>query len=273
MTGERPWTCGVRLTGPEARVGGVKARPWFLRLLALALGLVGLLALATLVEGLWLIRSTEELQRTSRIEACRLAALEEELHRLLRDERARRPEPSRTLAQELLSVRRELGRLERVMGVARAWPASWPSLLPVNGRIASSWGFRRHPLGGTGQEFHDGIDLAVPPGTAVRASGSGRVVFAGWWDGYGKFVLLDHGGGVRSFYGHNGRLLVQPGESVARGQVIAHSGNTGRSTGPHLHFGIHVGGYSVDPLAFLEAPSPRGLKYLPRHLGVPAFPW
>jgi murein DD-endopeptidase MepM/ murein hydrolase activator NlpD len=128
-----------------------------------------------------------------------------------------------------------------------------PDMLPVSGRIASGWGWRQNPLGGLGTEFHDGVDLAVAPGTPVHAVADGVVAYAGWYSGYGLYVLIDHGYGIQSFYGHNSRLLVHTGEVVKRGETIALSGDTGWSTGPHVHFGIHVDGLSVNPLEYVFA--------------------
>jgi len=97
-------------------------------------------------------------------------------------------------------------------------------------------------------ETHPGIDIAVPQGSAIRAAGGGTVETAGNDPDYGLFVLLRHPGGYESMYGHASRLLVQQGDSVQAGQVIALSGNTGRSTAPHLHFEIRRDGKSLDPL-------------------------
>jgi murein DD-endopeptidase MepM/ murein hydrolase activator NlpD len=99
--------------------------------------------------------------------------------------------------------------------------------------------------------MHEGIDISVPEGTPVRAAQAGNVILAAYTGGYGNYTCVDHGGGVSSCYGHQSSYAVSAGDSVAQGEVIGYSGNTGSSTGPHLHFEIHVGGQPVDPRAFL----------------------
>jgi murein DD-endopeptidase MepM/ murein hydrolase activator NlpD len=107
-------------------------------------------------------------------------------------------------------------------------------------------------MGGGGAQFHAGIDLAVPVGNAVRAAQEGIVVFAGYNGAYGKVVKLDHRDGYATLYAHNSRIIVRVGQLVQAGQVICLSGNTGRSTGPHVHFELHKDGWPVDPLPYLQ---------------------
>ena len=118
-------------------------------------------------------------------------------------------------------------------------------IYPVKGRISSYFG----PRWGRN---HDGIDFAVNTGTEVRAARSGRVVYSQWANGYGYTVVIEHQKGVRTLYAHNSRLLVHGGQWVEQGQVIALSGNTGNSTGPHLHFEIQINGQPVNPLNYLR---------------------
>lgn len=115
---------------------------------------------------------------------------------------------------------------------------------PVSGPITSPFGMRWGKL-------HPGIDIGVPTGTPVHAAAAGKVVWCGWMSGYGNFVVLDHGGGFATAYGHNSRIAVSCGEEVAQGQVVAYSGCTGFCTGPHVHFEIRVDGNPVDPLTYL----------------------
>lgn len=125
-----------------------------------------------------------------------------------------------------------------------------PSILPVAGEITSPYGYRGNPFGGSSSEFHDGVDIACNPGTPVKATADGVVTFAGWDSAYGEKVSLNHGHGIETFYGHNSKLLVAVGDNVKKGEVIAYSGSTGRSTGPHLHYGAIINGKTADPLQF-----------------------
>ncbi|MDI3280663.1 MAG: peptidoglycan DD-metalloendopeptidase family protein [Bacillota bacterium] len=124
-------------------------------------------------------------------------------------------------------------------------------LWPVRGRVTSEFGWRVHPIFKT-RLFHEGLDLAVPMGTPVKAAAPGQVILSGWAGGYGKTVIIDHGGGVSTLYGHNSRLKVAVGDQVAAGEVIAEAGSTGFSTGPHVHFEVRVNGVPVDPRDWLE---------------------
>lgn len=124
-------------------------------------------------------------------------------------------------------------------------PTSWP--------LAQA-GYITQPLAETGTGEHPGIDIAVPRDSYIRAAGAGTVIQAGRDDVYGDYVLIDHGDGYRSLYGHASRLFVKPGEHVERDQVIALSGSTGHSTAPHLHFEIRRNGRPVDPLTLVKRP-------------------
>ncbi len=121
---------------------------------------------------------------------------------------------------------------------------------PLTGRISSPYGWRTHPVYNT-KQFHGGIDIAVQEGTDVKAAASGRVVEAGWMGGYGLGIVIDHGSSITTWYGHNSRLLVNEGDWVSKGQIIAKSGNTGVSTGPHLDFRVKVNGKTDDPIGWL----------------------
>lgn len=117
---------------------------------------------------------------------------------------------------------------------------------PAPGRITSSYGWRR-------REFHNGIDIGAPYGSSVLAARGGTVVFAGWRGGYGNCVVLDNGGGMETWYAHLSAILVSTGRTVARGDVLGRVGSTGNSTGPHLHFEVHIGGKPVNPLSYYPA--------------------
>jgi murein DD-endopeptidase MepM/ murein hydrolase activator NlpD len=121
---------------------------------------------------------------------------------------------------------------------------------PLSGRYTSFVGMRRHPVLGF-SKFHNGVDIACPMRTWVGACAEGTVIAAGWGGAIGKYVKVDHHNGYQTVYGHLDQILVRQGQNVKRGQLIARSGNTGRTTGPHLHFTIYAQGRVVDPLDFL----------------------
>ncbi len=124
-------------------------------------------------------------------------------------------------------------------------------LWPVLGKITSSFGSRRNPLG-KGKQFHCGLDISCDVGTPVRAALDGTVIFSGWKDGYGNVVVLKHDNGYITVYGHNSNNLVQEGDSVQKGQVIAKSGMTGSVTGAHLHFEFRKYITPLNPLSYLK---------------------
>ena len=127
-----------------------------------------------------------------------------------------------------------------------------PSIMPLAGQIVSTFGYRSNPFGGRSGEFHDGIDIACDYGSEVHATADGIITFAGWDGAYGLKLEIDHSYGIKTFYGHNSKLLVNTGDAVKKGQIIALSGNSGRSTGPHLHYGVIINGKSVDPKQWIN---------------------
>lgn len=127
---------------------------------------------------------------------------------------------------------------------------STPSILPVKGWISSNFGYRISPFTKE-RVFHEGLDIAAPYGTPVRATAKGIVIFAGYKAAYGKMVTIDHGFGFVTRYGHNSKLLVKPGDKVEKGDIIALVGSTGMSTGPHCHYEVLVNGIPVNPLNFV----------------------
>lgn len=126
-----------------------------------------------------------------------------------------------------------------------------PNLMPTTGRITSGFGYRKNPFG-RGREFHNGIDIANNSGTKIRAAGSGIVTFAGYNSSYGRYVMISHGYGYQSVYGHNRKILVKVGDKVEKGQVISEMGSSGRSTGPHLHFEVRLYGNPIDPMKVID---------------------
>jgi len=121
---------------------------------------------------------------------------------------------------------------------------------PVDGEVVSTFGWRVHPVLGN-RHHHDGIDIDVPEGTIIRAGAAGEVMFYGEQPGYGNVLVLEHSDGYYSMYGHLSSALVSPGRYVEIGQQVAVSGNTGISSGPHLHFEIRNGEFPIDPLRYL----------------------
>ena len=121
---------------------------------------------------------------------------------------------------------------------------------PVNAPITSNFGWRIHPIYGT-RRLHAGTDFGVDEGTPVHAADGGVVVEAGWVSGYGYTVIIDHGNGMSTLYAHNSDVAVSPGQTVSKGQVVSYSGNTGGSTGPHLHFEVPINGEPTDPMGYL----------------------
>lgn len=121
---------------------------------------------------------------------------------------------------------------------------------PSNGYISSPYGWRSHPLLGY-RRLHTGIDFAAGYGSTIRAADSGTVIYSGWYGGYGKTVIINHGKGITTLYGHSSKLYVKSGASVKRGQAISAVGSTGLSTGPHLHFEVRKNGTPVNPANYL----------------------
>ncbi|MBN2070787.1 MAG: M23 family metallopeptidase [Candidatus Krumholzibacteriota bacterium] len=123
-----------------------------------------------------------------------------------------------------------------------------PSFWPVRGYITKGYNIAG---GEKDKDYHPGIDIGVEKGVPVRAAAAGYVIEAAWDDTYGYFVKIDHGYGIKTLYGHNERLVVIKGDRIGRGQTIAYSGNTGRSSAPHLHFEVTQNNLHVDPLKYL----------------------
>ena len=149
----------------------------------------------------------------------------------------------------LAHVREESRRLRALALVTRetgGFLASLPLKLPLRSAVNSSFGPRVSPWTGK-VEFHAGVDLAAETGTPVKATGGGVVRFAGSADGYGLTVIVDHGDGIETRFGHLQRFAVSQGQRVERGQLLGLSGNTGRSTGPHLHYEVLLDGRPIDP--------------------------
>ena len=151
------------------------------------------------------------------------------------------------------------GRVTRALesGLSPSYSGDWtqladaPSLWPVEGRIGSTFGERQDPFNGEGA-FHSGIDIDAPYGTPVHAAADGDVLNVGMVSGYGKEVLLDHGHDLHTVYGHLSAFAVLSGEHVSRGQIIGYVGQSGRATGPHLHYEVRVHSVAVNPYKYMR---------------------
>lgn len=151
------------------------------------------------------------------------------------------------------------GRVSRALesGLNAGFGGDWteladaPSLWPVEGRVASSFGEREDPFNGEGA-FHSGIDIDAPYGTPVRAAGDGDVASAGTESGYGREIVIDHGHGLDTLYGHLSVIAVIAGQHVTRGQIIGYVGESGRATGPHLHYEVRIHNVPVNPHKYLR---------------------
>jgi len=126
-----------------------------------------------------------------------------------------------------------------------------PTVWPVDGTLEGGFGGRRNPFGGSGYEFHSGQDIEAPWGAPVISGASGRVSFVGWQNGYGQLVVVDHGGGLTTRYGHLSHIDVELNQTVSRAQLLGKVGSTGRSTGPHLHYEVRINDQAVNPLPYL----------------------
>jgi murein DD-endopeptidase MepM/ murein hydrolase activator NlpD len=131
--------------------------------------------------------------------------------------------------------------------------------MPLNGRISSKFGTRFHPIDKK-MKVHTGVDIAVPRGTPISAAADGVVTFSGRRGGYGNVVIIEHPDGRQTFYAHCDKLLVEKGQQVAVGELIAKAGSTGKSTGPHLHFEVRENGKPIDPIKFLSNVLPKAAE-------------
>jgi murein DD-endopeptidase MepM/ murein hydrolase activator NlpD len=129
-------------------------------------------------------------------------------------------------------------------------PGSGQFILPAEGPMTSPFGWRVHPILGTSR-FHNGVDFGAEHGSLIKAADNGVVIAAEWSGGYGNAVIVDHGNGITTLYGHTSQMYVTVGQAVQKGQPIAAVGSTGFSTGPHLHFEVRRQGEPIDPMPFL----------------------
>ncbi len=152
-------------------------------------------------------------------------------------------EAANALTKKILELQKPSN--SKYVGGKLAWP------LPGREKLSSPFGNRIHPILGKNM-FHSGVDIPAPSGTPIKVSGTGTVIHAGWYSSYGKMVMVDHGGGIVTLYGHCSSILVQNGAKVSTGQKIALVGSTGRSTGPHLHFEVRKDGKFQNPIGWVS---------------------
>ncbi len=201
-------------------------------------------------------KEVERLIQESKLKAAAEAAAREQAAA----ERAAKAERERIAREQKLAqerARREQERAEKSAGYVKSDDVetfipegTGEMMYPIVGPVTSEYGWRTHPIFG-GSKFHSGIDIGGDYGEPIRAARGGVVTHSGWIDGYGNTVMIDHGGGLVTLYGHNQSLAVNVGQKVQQGQVVAYCGSTGNSTGPHCHFEVRKNGEPVSPYDYL----------------------
>ena len=179
--------------------------------------------------------------------------IQENKYRLAAEQAAREQrEAERKARAEREKLAREQREKQKSEGYVENFvpEGSGEMIYPLTGPITSEFGWRTHPIFG-GSKFHNGIDIGGDYGMEIKAARGGVVSHAGWIDGYGNTIMIDHGGGLVTLYGHNQSLAVSVGEKVKQGQVVAYCGSTGNSTGPHCHFEVRLNGEAVSPYDYL----------------------
>lgn len=182
---------------------------------------------------------SQQVTELEEISASDEAALEGLIQEKQREEAARRDAARRAALLSGTQPPPELGGGPGAIG----WPVSGP--------ITSPFGMRFDPVQHHYQ-LHSGIDVAAPQGVTISAAAAGKIIFAGWYGGYGNAIIIDHGGGISTLYGHCSQIFVGVGQEVQKGQAIGAVGMTGDATGPHVHFEVRVNGKPVDPMSYLH---------------------
>jgi murein DD-endopeptidase MepM/ murein hydrolase activator NlpD len=173
-----------------------------------------------------------------------LAAARQKQHATLEQVRKRQDDLEGDLSEISEKIAEQLAQNSGYLPAGAVRPGSGQFIWPINGTVTSGYG----PRWGS---FHEGVDIAAPTGTPIRAADGGTVRIAGYTGGYGNYTCIDHGGGLSTCYGHQSSIGVSVGQAVAQAQIIGAVGSTGHSTGPHLHFEVRVNGQAVDPLGYL----------------------
>lgn len=182
----------------------------------------------------------DEVMIASRSKEVYMSSLKSNIAEIQRQEAAMEAQ-SEQIEKDILAAQRAV----EYAGGEMAWP------VPGQYKITSNFGGRADPITGVWTS-HGGTDIAAPYGTAIVSANDGVVIFAGWHYSYGNYVIVDHGGGIATLYGHSSKLLVSKGQAVSRGEKIALVGSTGYSTGNHLHFEVRINGVRTQPMDYLK---------------------
>ena len=173
----------------------------------------------------------------------------------LQNDKAYYERSERELAKQSENIQNMIAGVTKKSGPSTVKVSSSGFIYPISGRISSPFGWRTHPIFKS-RIFHSGIDIAGPNGGAIKASNDGKVIFSGWYGGYGKVVILDHGvingQPITTLYAHMSAITVSNGQSVKKGQTIGREGSTGYSTGPHCHFEVRVNGKPTNPMNYIR---------------------
>lgn len=158
-------------------------------------------------------------------------------------------ETSEKAYQELVNASKQISMMIQNRG-ASAYVGTGQMIWPLNGPVTSEFGWRTHPIYGNAR-YHSGIDIGGDYGMNIYAADSGTVTYSGWISGYGNTIIIDHGNGISTLYGHNQSLVASVGQNISQGDIIAHCGSTGNSTGPHCHFEVRINGEPTSPYNYL----------------------
>ena len=173
----------------------------------------------------------------------------------LQNDKAYYERSERELAKQSENIQNIIASVTKKNGPSTIKVSSTGFIYPISGRISSPFGWRTHPIFKS-RIFHSGIDIAGPNGGAIKASNDGKVIFSGWYGGYGKVVILDHGvingQPITTLYAHMSAITVSNGQTVKKGQTIGREGSTGYSTGPHCHFEVRVNGKPTNPMNYIR---------------------
>lgn len=173
----------------------------------------------------------------------------------LQNDKAYYERSERELAKQSENIQNMIAGVTKKNGPSTVKVSSTGFIYPISGRISSPFGWRTHPIFKS-RIFHSGIDIAGPNGGAIKASNDGKVIFSGWYGGYGKVVILDHGiingQPITTLYAHMSAITVSNGQTVKKGQTIGREGSTGYSTGPHCHFEVRVNGKPTNPMNYIR---------------------